>query len=81
RMTADFSGITIKDKLLREDDGLQGKTVPCTRNGQEISVETYKSILATWQQEKAGTICAFPWREKDCIGFGYTWEEAMNQLQ
>ena len=81
RMTADFSGITIKDKLLRDDDGLQGKTVPCTRNGQEISVETYKSILATWQQEKAGTICAFPWREKDCIGFGYTWEDAMNQLQ
>ena len=73
-------GLVVTDHLLREDDGLQGKTDPCSRNGQEISLETYKALLSGWQSSKAESLCAFPWEKEHRFGFELSWEEAMHAL-
>ena len=81
RLASDGNRIAIADMLTREDDGLQGETDVCTRNGDFIDVSEYKALVSGWQKERTETICAFPWPEKNCFGFGYTWEEAMDALE
>lgn len=80
RLGVSPNGFAAADQITREDDGVDGTTDECTRNGEAINVKEYQSILSGWQDSKTTMLGGFPYIERNCFGFGYTLEDALATL-